>query len=194
MAWPRTRKPQPLLLLGVAVVAATAGCRSGGGEAPRAQATTTVAVTSTTVGVASTAAAGGTTVTTLAPGAAPLSLSARHPAGVTLKLTSIAVAEDSISVGVVVTNGGSADVKLNEFDDLVLIDDHGGRYLVSPPPQDSAITVRKSTTLRGSLVFTGQLDRAATSLTLVTNEKGGGDNQYSTRPKIVVDGIPVHGG
>jgi hypothetical protein len=192
MAWPRTRKP-PLLLLGVAVVAATAGCRSGG-EAPRAQATTTVAVTSTTVGVTSTSAAGGTTATTLAPGAAPLNLSARHPAGVTLKLTSIAVAEDSISVGVVVTNGGGADVKLNEFDDLVLIDDRGGRYLVSPPPQDSAITVRKSTTLRGSLVFTGQLDATATSLTLVTNEKGGGDNQYSTRPKIVVDGIPVRGG
>ena len=93
MAWPRTRKP--LLLLGVAVVAATAGCRSGGGEAPRAQPTTTVAVTSTTVGVASSSAAGGAAATTLAPGAAPLRLSARHPAGVTLKLTSIAVAEET---------------------------------------------------------------------------------------------------
>jgi hypothetical protein len=40
---------------------------------------------------------------------------------------------------------------------------------------------------RWSLVFTGQLDTTATTLTLVTNEKGGGDNQYSTRPKIVVD-------
>jgi hypothetical protein len=149
--------------------------------------TTTSAATATT-------AAGGTTLTTLAAGAVPLSLSARHPAGVTLKLTSITVAEDSISLGVVVTNGGGADVKLNEFDDLVLIDDHGGRYRVSPPPQDSAITVRKSTTLRGSLVFAGQLDATATSLTLITNEKGGGDNQYSTRPKIVVEGIPVHGG
>ena len=42
--------------------------------------------------------------------------------------------------------------------------------------------MRKSTTLRGTLVFTGQLDPTATSLTLITNEKGGGDNQYSTRP------------
>jgi hypothetical protein len=192
MPSPRTRIPLPLL--GLAVVAAAAACQSDdGGGTPRAQATTTVAAPTTTV-VATSVTAGQPTVTTLAAGAQPLTLSTRHPAGVTLKLTSIAVAEDSVSLGVVVTNGGSADVDLNAFDDLVLIDDRGGRYLVSPPPQNDQITVRKSTTMRGSLVFGGQLDPTATSLTLVTNEKGGGDNQYSTRPKIVVDAIPVQRG
>jgi hypothetical protein len=191
MPWPR----RAALLLCLAVAAAAAACQSDNGDGDgQAQTPTTVAATTTAAAATSTTAAGGTTATTLAAGAAALNLSARHPAGVTLKLTSIAVAEDSISIGVVATNGGSADVKLNEFDDLVLLDDHGGRYLVSPPPQDKTITVRRSTTLRGTLVFSGQLDPTATSLTLITNEKGGGDNQYSTRPKITVDGIPVQQG
>jgi hypothetical protein len=201
MAWPR--KLVPLLCLTVAV--ATAACQSGKGGGSQAQTPTTVAadppttaVATTTVGAgATTTTAAGATSTSLASGAVSLNLSARHPSGLTLKLTSIAISEDSITIGVVATNGGNKDLHLNAINvsgyDLVLLDDRGGRYTVSPPPQDPLVTVRKGTTLRGTLVFTGQLDSSATSLTLITNEKFGGKetDAFTDRPKITVAGIPV---
>jgi len=122
---------------------------------------------------------------------APLDRAVRHSSGLSMKLTAIAVAEDSISLEVVVTNGAKLDLSLNNADDLVLVDDKGARYTVSPPGDNRAVTVRRGTTLRGRLVFIGQLDPDASSLTLVANSTSQGDPKYSTHPKIEVPGIPL---
>jgi hypothetical protein len=127
-----------------------------------------------------------------AGGSTALAKSARHPDLVTLKLTSIAFAPEAITVGVEATNGGQNDVDLNPSDDLFLIDDLGNRYAVNPPVSNPSVTVAKGTTLRGSLVFVGQLDPSAASLTLVTcDDFGSTSDKYSRSPKLVIAGLPV---
>jgi len=125
-------------------------------------------------------------------GAIAIDKSIRHPDLVTLKLTSIAFAPDSITVAIEATNGGGNDVDLNPSDDLVLVDDLGNRYAVNPPTSNPKVTVTKGTVLRGSLVFIGQLDPKASSLTLITaDDYGSTTDEYSLNPKLVVPGLPV---
>jgi hypothetical protein len=125
-------------------------------------------------------------------GSSAIDKSARHPDLLNLKLTSIAFAPDAITVGVEATNGGQEDVNLNPSDDLVLVDDRGNRYAVNPPPSNPTVSVAKGTTLRGSLVFLGQLDPAAASLTLITcDDFGSTSDKYSRYPKLVIAGLPV---
>jgi hypothetical protein len=107
-------------------------------------------------------------------------------------VTSVAVAPDAITLGIVATNGGQNDIQLNPSDDLVLVDAAGNRYAVNPPPANPRVTVRKGTTLRGSLVFIGQLPAGTTSLTLITcDDYGSTDNQFASTPKFTIDGITV---
>jgi len=167
-----------------AVVVAVAGTACQGGEraSPPPATTAPPAPGDTSAPAPSTRATGFT---------APLDRAVRHSSGLSMKLTAIAVAEDSISLEVVVTNGAKLDLSLNNADDLVLVDDKGARYTVSPPGDNRAVTVRRGTTLRGRLVFIGQLDPDASSLTLVANSTSQGDPKYSTHPKIEVPGIPL---
>lgn len=187
MAWVRQGR-HAVALCAVAVAALLAACQ--GGEQDAAAPVTTAApapggadAPTTSASRAQGGAATGYT--------APLDRSVRHPSGLSLKLTAIAVAEDSVSLEVVITNGAKLDLSLNNADDLVLVDDQGARYTVAPPGDNRAVTVRRGTTLRGRLVFIGQLDPDATSLTLVANATSQGDPKYSTHPKIEVPGIPL---
>jgi hypothetical protein len=182
---------RPAVALCVVAAAAVLAACQGGGQATRDTATTAApapggADTSAPTTQASRAQGGAATGYT-----APLDRSVRHPSGLSLKLTAIAVAEDSVSLEVVITNGAKLDLSLNNADDLVLVDDQGARYTVAPPGDNRAVTVRRGTTLRGRLVFIGQLDPDATSLTLVANATSQGDPKYSTHPKIEVPGIPL---
>jgi len=173
-----------MVVCAVALALAGTACQGGERAAP-ATSTTAVPVpggADTSVTAPSTRATGFT---------APLDRSVRHASGLSLKLTAIAVAEDSISLEVVVTNAAKLDLSLNNADDLVLVDDKGARYTVSPPGDNRAVTVRHGTTLRGRLVFIGQLDPDATSLVLVANSNSQGDPKYSTHPKIELPGIPL---
>jgi len=176
--------PPVMALCAVALAVAGTACQDGGRAAPTPSTTAVPAPAEpdTSAQAPSTRASGFT---------APLDRSARHPSGLSLKLTAIAVAEDSISLEVVVTNGAKLDLSLNNADDLVLVDDRGARYTVSPPGDNRAVTVRHGTTLRGRLVFIGQLDPDAASLTLVANSTSQGDPKYSTHPKFEVPGIPL---
>ncbi|HYT25468.1 MAG TPA: hypothetical protein VEP73_03165, partial [Actinomycetota bacterium] len=173
MARARWRRPAVALC---AVALALAGCQGGRRATPAPPSTAAPApgAADTTGPAASTRATGYT---------APLDLSTRSPSGLSMKLTAIAVAEDSISLEVVVTNGSQLDRALNNADDLVLVDDKGTSYDVSPPPDNQSVTVRHGTTMRGRLVFAGQLDPAATTLTLVANSTSAGDPRYSPHPK-----------
>ncbi|HEV8650680.1 MAG TPA: hypothetical protein VG276_15065 [Actinomycetes bacterium] len=173
-----------MVLCAVALGLASTACQAGERPAPAPSTTAAPAPggPDTSAPAPSTRATGFT---------APLDRSVRHASGLSLKLTAIAVAEDSISLEVVVTNGAKLDLSLNNADDLVLVDDRGARYTVSPPGDNRAVTVRRGTTLRGRLVFVGQLDPETTSLTLVANSTSQGDPKYSAHPKIELPGIPV---
>ncbi len=126
---------------------------------------------------------------------APLSLNlqANHPNGSTLRLTQVTFNEDNIAVNLSVTNGYKSEIRLNQSDDFILTDNFGNQYNLAAPAQNEKITIAPSTTLKGQFVFIGRLAPNATSLSLTTNNKFGGNESYSVAPKFTLN-IPVQGG
>lgn len=133
--------------------------------------------------------------TTATPLPAPqtLNLQVNHPNGSVMQLRGITFAEDSSTVELAVTNNSRNPIKLNDNQDMVLRDDLGNQYNLVPAPENPELVVQPGTTLDGEFVFLGQIPPSASSLTLTTNDRSGGNQANTSNPKIVTANIPLQG-
>lgn len=121
-----------------------------------------------------------------------LNLQANHPNGSTLRVTGIAIGDSTITVKLAVTNGYQEAITLQDDNDATILkDDAGNVYNLATPPENPTISINPNSTVKGNFVFIGQLAPSATTLTLTTNSKYGGDATYSKDPKFVIANIPV---
>lgn len=125
-----------------------------------------------------------------APVSQDVDLQANHPNGTVLRLSNITFSQDSIAVSLSVTNGHKDEIRLNDHA-MLLRDNLGNRYNLSPPPQNPDVRVPSGNTLDGKFIFLGRLNPAATSLTLTTNDRYGGNSDYTNQPKITINEILV---
>lgn len=183
----RRRPLAALVALGLAVVTAGVACsRDEGERAADGGGTSTTA-----------AAPEQTTPTSAQPAVSKLppprqlDIQVKHANGTTLRVTEVSFHEDHIQLKGSATNGGQNDVEL-AAGGMVVRDDLGSTYNLSPPPHNPDLTVAKANTLQGSLVFLGRVAPRATTLTLTTNSRYGNDtSQYTRTPTMVVPNIPV---
>ncbi|MDQ3574336.1 MAG: hypothetical protein M3404_05345 [Actinomycetota bacterium] len=184
---PRRRRPVALATLGLALAVLAGGCTRTVVRESTDQTTTTT----TGGGQPSTPTSAQPALSNLPP-AQQLALQVKHPNGTTLQVNRVSFHEDNIQLQVSVTNGGKNDIKLADFDDMILRDNLGSTYRLSPPPQNPDLTVAPATTIQVLLVFLGRVQPGATHLTLTTNARTGSDtNEFSRDPRMVVPNIPV---
>lgn len=191
------------LVLLAAAVLASASCstveresnsppadRAAANESPRPAQTTPVAGGNNT---APPAAAPSTPqpAASLLPADQDLNLQANHANGSVLRATKVTFSEDSISLNLAITNGHDNDIVLSDRADMILRDNLGNRYNLAPPPQNPTVRVPEGSTLDGKFVFLGRINPAAVTLTLTTNDKFGGDRDFSNSPKMKITDIPV---
>lgn len=126
-----------------------------------------------------------------------LGLVDRHPNGTVLEVTSVAAGPDAVVVGVTVTNGYSEAIRLNSRG-VFLLDDLGNGYPLQPPELNERLRVPAGQRLSGELVFPGEVDPRATSLTLKTNVYNADDTVDTTSrsaevttPVLLVPDLPV---
>ena len=133
------------------------------------------------------------TQTTATPLPAPqtLNLQVNHPNRSVMQLTGITFAEDSTTVELTVTNNSKNPIKLNDNQDMVIKDDLGNSYNLVPAPENPELVVQPSTTLDGEFVFLGQIPPSASSLTLTTNDRSGGNQVNTPNPKMIIANIPL---
>lgn len=132
------------------------------------------------------------TVTSLPSESKPLNLQVNHANGTVMRVTGIAFAEDSTTLELAVTNGSNNDITLNQNNNsMILADNLGSQYNLSAPPNNPSLTIKQGTALKGKFVFLGRLNPSATTITLTTNSRHGGDKDYSRDPKMQVE-IPVN--
>jgi hypothetical protein len=118
-----------------------------------------------------------------------LNLQVNDPNGSVMQLTGITFAEDSTTVELTVTNNSRNPIKLNDNQDMVLKDDLGNSYNLVPAPENPELVIQPGTTLDGEFVFLGQIPASASSLTLVTNNRTGGNQ--ANNPKMIIANIPL---
>ncbi|MBE9098753.1 hypothetical protein [Vacuolonema iberomarrocanum] len=119
------------------------------------------------------------------PPAQTLDMQINHPNGSTARLTSISFTESSIVADLTVTNGFDRAITLNRSDGMVIIDSAGNQYNLAAPPSNETIQVDPGTTLEGQFVFMGRLAPGVSSLSVITNNRFGGNQDFSTNPKLV---------
>ena len=163
--------------------------RGAANESPRPAQTTPAASSNTTAPPA--AASTPQPAASLLPADQDLNLQANHANGSVLRATKVTFSEDSISLNLAITNGHDNDIVLNDHDDMILRDNLGNRYNLAPPPQNPTVRVPEGSTLDGKFVFLGRINPAAVTLTLSTNDKFGGDRDFSNSPKMKITDIPV---
>jgi hypothetical protein len=127
------------------------------------------------------------------PPSQSLNLQVNHANGTVARLTGISFAEDSTILNLAVTNGHKDSIKLNNGQDMVLLDNLGNQYNLVAPPDNLQIEIQPGTTLRGEFVFSGRMAPSATSFSLVTNNVSGSAQSYTNLPKMKVADIPVQG-
>lgn len=123
------------------------------------------------------------------PSSQTLNLQSNHPSGTVLRVRGIDFAGDRITLDIAVTNALQEPIKLNQSE-MVLRDNQGNSYSLLPLPQNPELEILSSETIKGSLIFLGQIAASATSLTLITNSQTDSVSK-NTNPKIVVD-IPIN--
>lgn len=110
---------------------------------------------------------------------------ANHPNGTTMRVTGVQLADDHTALKMSVTNGYKNAIQLNANRDMVLQDSLGNNYFVAAPPENPQISIAPGSTVEGTFTFLGRLNPAATSATLVTNERlGSPDFRLSGRPQM----------
>ena len=125
-----------------------------------------------------------------------LNLEERHPNGTVLRVHGVAFNSDTIAVQMAVTNSHHNKIKLNELwatteSTMILEDNLGNAYRVTPPPGNQEIEVDPGTTARGEFIFSGKVGPSTNSLTLTTNSIAGlPHNSITYKPKISVH-IPL---
>jgi hypothetical protein len=127
------------------------------------------------------------------PPAQTLNQQINHANGTTARLTQMVFNEDSIVATLTITNGYKREIRLNSNNDMVILDSLGNQYNLAAPPNNEDIRIAAGTTLKGQFVFKGRLAPGTTAITLATNNKFGGSEDYSSRPKMSFN-VPLPGG
>lgn len=126
------------------------------------------------------------------PAPQTLSVQVNHANGTTARLTGITFADDHITADLSITNGHRSAIRLNNSHDMVMTDNLGNQYNLAEPPNNEDIRIDPNTTLKGKFVFNGRIAPGATTLVLTTNNKFGGNENYSNNPKMTFN-IPLQG-
>ena len=113
---------------------------------------------------------------------------ANHANGSTLRVLGVTFDEISTSVEVEAVNGHDHAITLNgnASDGLHLADERGRRYPVLPPATNGDLEIQPGMALRGTLHFAGGVPGDVRRLTLVANERFGGDRDTSTDPTLSI--------
>ena len=125
-----------------------------------------------------------------------LNLEKSHPNGTVLRVDGVAFNSDTIAVQMAVTNSHHGKIKLNELwatreSTMILEDNLGNAYRVTPPPENQEIEVEPGTTAQGEFIFLGKVGPSINTLTLTTNSIAGlPHNSITYKPKISIQ-IPL---
>jgi hypothetical protein len=125
------------------------------------------------------------------PGNLTLDLQANHANGSVMRLKNISFQENNIVAELSITNGYQNEILLNNSRDMLLRDNLGNVYNLASLPQNPDVKIPPGQTLTGKFVFLGRISPQANSLTLATNDKYGLDDDYATRPKMVISPIAI---
>ena len=127
-----------------------------------------------------------------AGGGAEIDVQGLHPSGVIVQVTGVRSAGDRTLVNARVINGRDREIELNANDEVTyLLTDAGEKLLLAPSPSNDDLAIPADQTLDLALVFLGDLPRGETT-TLVINENGSADSEYSTSPKFQLR-LPLDG-
>jgi hypothetical protein len=123
----------------------------------------------------------------------PIDVQSAHPNGVVLQLTSLQSRPTETAIGIRVLNGRERAIELNRFNSRngYIVLDSGERLYLSPPANNTRISIPAGQTLEGELVFLGRLP-PVTNAVLILNENGSSDNQHTTTPGFRID-LPLAG-
>lgn len=123
----------------------------------------------------------------------PIDIQSAHPNGVVLQLTSIQSRPTETAIGIRVLNGRERAIELNRFNNRngYIVLDSGERLYLSPPANNSRISIPAGQTLEGELVFLGRLPPVNNAV-LILNENASSDSQHTTTPGFRID-LPLAG-
>jgi len=112
----------------------------------------------------------------------PLELEQRHPNGTLLRLEGVTIGATSLTVRLSAVNGYRDPVTLAQspFDGMVVTDDLDTTYNWSQPEENGTLQIEPGGTLDAEVVFLGELDPDATTLTLTSNPDGANFDGDST--------------
>jgi hypothetical protein len=119
----------------------------------------------------------------------PLEIQSAHPNGVVLQLTSLQSGQTETTIGLRVINGRDKAVDLNRFNSSrngYLALDTGEKLYLSPPANNTRLSIEAGQTLEGQLVFLGRLPKAQSAV-LVLNENGQADSEYTNTPAFRIN-------
>lgn len=120
-----------------------------------------------------------------------ISVSARHPTGLTIEITRLAFEPDRMGAHLRIGGSDTRALTLNKYGKMHLQDDVGNHYAVVPPEGNKDLTIGARARLDSIFVFEGGLAEQARTLTLVTNDGPGGESNLTDQPKLRVGPIPV---
>lgn len=122
----------------------------------------------------------------------PIDAQIAHPNGAVLQVLSVSAAGERVEVAVRLLNGREREVTLNSgSENSYILADSGEKLMLVPPAGNPRLAVPGGQTMDGVLVFSGSLPRAERA-TLVLNENGSADNEYSASPRFQVV-LPLDG-
>lgn len=123
----------------------------------------------------------------------PLDIQSSHPNGVVLQLTSLQSRPTETAIGIRVLNGRDREIHLNRFNNRngYIVLDTGDRLHLSPPANNTRLSIPAGQTLEGELVFLGRLPPAQSAV-LILNENSSTDSQHTTTPSFRID-LPMAG-
>lgn len=108
-----------------------------------------------------------------------------HPNGTSVSLRSIDWGTNELTVGILIVNAHSSDVRLSSASRRTFVTFSGDRRLELVPPEDNTgLEIPARSTVEGSLTFMGVLP-APGELTVVLNETGN-DSPTTTTPRFEI--------
>lgn len=111
-----------------------------------------------------------------------------HPNGSTVRVTGVTFGERTTDVQVEVVNGHSREIELATTTAGAQLQDPSGRvYPLVPAATNPDLAVPEGQTLRGTLRFAGRVGGDVPRLALQFNPDFGGDEAYSTNPRVLID-------
>ncbi|GGB55100.1 hypothetical protein GCM10010833_07240 [Blastomonas aquatica] len=122
-----------------------------------------------------------------------IDLQSAHPNGVVLQLTSIQSRQMETAIGIRVLNGRDRAIELNRFNNRngYIVLDSGERLYLSPPANNTKVSIPAGQTFEGELVFLGRLPPVQSAV-LILNENASADNEHTSTPGFRID-LPLTG-